>query len=136
MTQPPLFLSVSPIGDTNPLDLPVANAARTAEFYRDRMGFQTVEIEPTAVTVARDNVTLRLAQNGGDPIQANCYIGVADIDAVQREYKAQGIAGKITKMTHKGITYRVIWVRDPDKVCYCIGQPTGISRIMVDDQAV
>ena len=117
------FLSVSPIGDTDPLDLPVADAARAAEFYRDRLGFQVLELEPTAATVVRNDVTLRLAQNGGDSEQASCYIGVSDIDAVQREYQAQGVTGEVSQMQHDGTTYRVIWVRDPDGLCYCIGQP-------------
>ncbi len=118
-----MFLSVTPIGDTDPLDLPVADAARAAEFYRDRLGFQTLELEPAAATVARDDVTLRLAQNGGDPEQASCYLGVSDIDAVQREYYGQGVAGDIAEMEHDGTRYRVIWVRDPDGICYCVGQP-------------
>ncbi len=118
-----MFLSVAPIGDTDPLDLPVADAARAAEFYRVRMGFQVLEMEPTAATVTRDAVTLRLAQNGGDPEQASCYLGVSDIDAVQREYHAQGITGEVAEMEFDGATYRVIWVRDPDGLCYCLGQP-------------
>jgi catechol 2,3-dioxygenase-like lactoylglutathione lyase family enzyme len=123
MTPATRFLSVTPIGETDPLDMPVADAARTAEFYRDRRGFRTLELEPTAAMVARDDVTLRLAQNGGDPEQASCYIAVSDIDAVQREYHAQGVCGDVAEMEHDGAMYRVIWVRDPDGLCYCLGQP-------------
>ncbi len=122
-----LFLSITPIGDTDPLDLPVADAAQAAEFYRDRLGFQVLELEPTAATVVRDDVTLRLAQNGGDPEQASCYLGLSDVDAVQREYSAQGVAGDVAEMEHGGVTYRVIWVRDPDGICYCLGQPSGMG---------
>jgi lactoylglutathione lyase len=118
-----LFLSVAPIGDTDLLDLPVANAARAAEFYRERLGFDVLGLEPTAATVTRDAVTLRLAQNGGDPEQASCYIGVSDVDALQSEYYAQGVTKDVTEMEHDGTTYRVIWVRDPDGICFCLGQP-------------
>ena len=123
----PQFLSVSPIGDTDPLDLPVADVRRAIGFYQEKMGFRVTELDEGAATLTRDAVTLRLAQNGKDPEQASCYLGVSDIDAVQREYHAQGITGEVSEMAHGGTTYRVIWVRDPDGLCYCLGQPKVTS---------
>ena len=121
------FLSVSPIGDTDPLDLPVADIYRAIAYYQDKLGFHAETQEAGAATLTRDAVTLRLAQNGGDPEQASCYIGVRDVEAVHRELlqSGAGISERVGDMEHDGITYRVIWLRDPDGLCYCIGQPKG-----------
>ena len=117
------FMSVAPIGNTDPLELPVADAARAAAYYQSRLGFEVVDRTPTAVTITRDAVTLRLVQNGGDPEQASCYVAVSDIDALHREYRARGIGSEIGEMEYDGKTYRLLWVRDPDGICYCLGQP-------------
>lgn len=125
MEQAPLFLSIAPIGDTNPMDLPVADVHRAIAFYQDKLGFAVRSLDGGAATLTRDAVTLRLAQNGGDPEQASCYLSVRDVDAVQREWQDRGAGASenVTEMQHDGRTYRVIWLRDPDGLCYCVGQP-------------
>ena len=119
------FLSVSPIGDTDPLDLPVADVQRAVTYYQEKLRFRVETREPGAATLTRGAVTLRLAQNGGDPEQASCYIGVRDVEAVHQEFLASGagISERLGDMEHEGTSYRVIWLRDPDGLCYCIGQP-------------
>jgi len=118
------FLSVSPIGDTDPLDMPVADVHQAVIYYQDKLGFHVETLEPGSATLTRDAVTLRLAQNGGDPEQASCYIGVRDVAAVHRELldSGAGVSERVGDMEHDGKTYRVIWLRDPDGLCYCIGQ--------------
>ena len=124
-----LFESVSPIGDTDPMDLPVADVHRAIAYYQDKLGFGVTTLEAGAATLARDAVTLRLAQNGGDPEQASCYLGVSDVDAVHRElqHRGAGVSEAVSDMTHDGKTYRVIWLRDPDGLCYCVGQPKPVG---------
>ena len=52
-------------------------------------------------------MTLRLAQNGGDPEQASCYIGVRDVDAVHREFldRGAGVSEQVGDMEHDGAAY-------------------------------
>ena len=120
-----LFQSISPIGNTDPLDLPVADVHQAIAYYQDKLGFQVKSLEGGAATLTRDDVTLRLAQNGGDPEQASCYIGVRDVETVHREFLSRGVgvSDTVSELEHEGTTYRVIWLRDPDGLCYCIGQP-------------
>lgn len=120
-----VFQAIHPIGDTDPLDLPVADAAQAARYYQEALGFTVEDLADGAVQLRRDAVTLRLAANGGDPEQASCYIAVDDPEAVRQEYAAQGvdISPAVTEMSHDGQTYRVIWVRDQDGICYCVGCP-------------
>ncbi|MBV9849789.1 MAG: hypothetical protein JO250_08975 [Armatimonadetes bacterium] len=125
------FQSVWPIGDTDPRDLPVADVHRAIAYYQDKIGFRVAALEGGAATLTRDKVTLRLAQNGGDPEQASCYIGVSAVDALHRELRDRGagVAETVSDMTHDGTTYRVIWLRDPDGLCYCLGQPKATPRV-------
>ena len=119
------FLSIVPIGDTDPMDMPVADVHRAIAFYQEKLGFRVEALEGGAATLTRDNVRLRLAQNGRDPEQASCYIGVSDVDALHRELCERGapVADTVADMEHGGRAYRVIWLRDPDGLCYCLGHP-------------
>ena len=123
------FLSVAPIGDTDPGEMPVADVHQAIAFYQEKLGFHVDELESGAATLTRDAVTLRLAQNGGDPEQASCYISVRDVDALHRELRDRGagVSDQVSDMEHDGKTYRVLWLRDPDGLCYCMGQPTAAA---------
>ena len=54
------------------------------------MGFTTAVMDPQykAITMTRDGITIGLAQNGGDPEQASCYIDVTDVDNARAELAA------------------------------------------------
>lgn len=118
--------AVHPIGDSDPQNMPVLDATRAATFYADHLGFAVASSEvgpPAAAVLARDGVTLRLVENGADPEQASCYIDVTNLDALHREYQAQGVhvSEGITEMDHEGKRYRVFWLKDEDGLCYCLG---------------
>jgi lactoylglutathione lyase len=121
-----VYQSVHPIGETNPNDLPVGDLETAVPFYVEKLGF-TVEsrsAEPhKAAVIARDGVRMRLAENGGDPGQASCYIGVSDVDQARAELGGKGLdMSEIRVDQHGGKTYRVFFVRAPDGLCYCLGQ--------------
>lgn len=116
------FQSVSPIGSTDPLNLPVADVQQAAAFYTTRMGF--TRQPPGAATLVRDDVTLAFAENGEDPEQASCYIAVSDVDALQAEYQNSGVnVTPVSETEYGSRRYRVFWAKDPDGICYCIGTP-------------
>lgn len=121
------FQRIAPIGDTDPQNLPVSDVESATRYYTDTLGFTVDRYEgapPQAVVLRRDDVELRLAVTGADPEQASCYIGVSDIDALHREYQAAGakVSENVEPMEYGGKSYRVIWVKDIDGICYCIGK--------------
>lgn len=121
------YQSVFPIGDTDPQNLPVADVDEAARFYVDSMGFTVqsrADSPEKAVTLQRDGITLRLCENGGDPEQASCYIGVSDVETAFRELQEKGAeVSEVRPQDHDGKNYRVFFVRAPDGLCFCLGQP-------------
>lgn len=125
------FHAIFPIGASDPADLPVRDLAAAVPFYERALGFAVVERRshpaPAAV-LRRDQVTLTLAENGGDPEQASCYIAVSDVDQAYAECRERGLdLSPIRLDQHGGTPYRVFFLRAPDGLCYCLGQqqPTG-----------
>jgi lactoylglutathione lyase len=120
------FEAIFPIGDTDPQALPVRELDAAVRFYQDHMGFIVQERAASPVPSAllrRDDVTMRLAENGGDPEQASCFIRVDDVDAAIAEMQGQGLdvsPPRTDRMDNGG--YRVFFVRAPDGLCYCLGR--------------
>ena len=122
-----VFKSVHPIGDTDPLNLPVPDVDEAVRYYETSMGFtvKSRSDDPCrAAVLSRDAIELRLAENGGDPEQASCYISVSDVDLALGELKDKGLdLSAIRTDNHNNQNYRVFFVRAPDGLCYCLGQP-------------
>jgi predicted enzyme related to lactoylglutathione lyase len=120
------YLAIYPIGNSDPLDMPVADIDKAAPFYEQNMRFTIAKksgASPRSVTLVRDRVTLRLAENGRDPHQASCYMEVSDVDSAYADLKARcPDISEVRPMDHGGNSYRAFFVRDPDGLCYCIGQ--------------
>ena len=120
------FKSVYPIGDTDPKNLPVPSVEQSAPFYQERMGFAVVSQQESpvpSITLRRDAVEIVLAENGGDPEQASCYIETSDVEQLRVELQGRGCdTSELRTDTHNGASYRVFFVRAPDGLCFCLGQ--------------
>jgi lactoylglutathione lyase len=120
------YQSVHPIGDTDPMALPVADVERAVPYYESRLGFQVEsrqEAPVKTVVLARDQIRIALSENGGDPEQASCYMEVSDVGQAREELAAAGVnPSELRTDQYGGNTYRVFFVRDNDGLCYCIGQ--------------
>ncbi len=121
-----VFNSVHPIGDTDPKNLPVPDLESALPFYEKALGFavrsRSASPYPSAV-IARDTVEMVLAENGGDPEQASCYMAVSDVDLAYREMWDKGVNPSDLRLDdHGGKKYRVFFVRAPDGLCFCLGQ--------------
>lgn len=121
-----LYNSVHPIGDTDPKNLPVPDLESALPFYERALGFtvrsRAASPHPSAV-IARDGMEMVLAENGGDPEQASCYIAVSDVDLAYRELWDRGVNPSDLRLDdHGGKKYRVFFVRAPDGLCFCLGQ--------------
>ena len=118
---------VSPIGDTEPMNMPVADIDAAIAWYESKMGFTVksrTDDPVAAVVMTRDDIELGFAVNGGDPEQASCYIAVSDGHAAMADLESKGVSvGNHRIDEHGDSKYEVFFVRDDDGICYCIGQP-------------
>ena len=121
------YLRAAPY-EKDALSLPVESVASALPFYQNIMGF-TVESqssEPVATALlARDEVRIGLAENGGDPTKEGCFFEVDNVETAYQELKANGHPlgqPNFRNDTHGATTYRVFFVIAPDGLCYCLGQ--------------
>ncbi len=109
------------------LNLPVANVDDAVGFYEDTLGFRLISKsdEPLKRAVlARDDVQIGLAENGGDPTQEGCFFEVDDVAAAFAEIKnKQPNVSQPELQKVNGRTFKAFFVVAPDGLCYMIGQP-------------
>lgn len=110
------------------LNLPVASVDEAVPFYEAVMGFQVQSRSDTphkAAVLARDDIRIGLAENGGDPTQEGCFFEVDDLEAAYAELKANGFTKDdpgYQDDKYGESTYRVFFVIAPDGLCYMLGQ--------------
>ena len=77
-----------------------------------------------STVLARDQIQIGLAENGGDPTQEGCYFEVDDIEAAYEEIKGtKPVDSDLETQSYGSTTSRVFFVVAPDGLCYMIGQP-------------
>ena len=110
------------------LNLPVADVAAALPFYENVLGFRvvsrTADPHPAAL-LARDEVQIGLAENGGDPTQDGCFFAVDNVETAFAELKAHGLANERADFRldkHGDTTWKVFFVIAPDGLCYCLGE--------------
>src|SRR5262245_37952533 len=109
------------------MNLPVGDVDAAIPFYEQTLGFRVTQREDAPhrrAVLARDDIQIALAENGGDPTQEGCYFEVDDIEAAFEEIKAQKpTESDIKTQTRGGSSQRVFFVVAPDGLCYMLGQP-------------
>ncbi|MEO8678431.1 MAG: VOC family protein, partial [Vicinamibacterales bacterium] len=76
------------------MHLPVADLAAALPFYETVLGFRLVSRSDTphqSALLARDDIRIGLAENGGDPTQDGCAFHVTDLEVLFAEFKANGL---------------------------------------------
>lgn len=135
-----VFKAASPYAK-NALNLPVADVEASIPFYEEIMGFSVVSRNTSphkSAILARDNIQIGLAENGGDPSQEGCFFEVDNAEAAFEELKANGLTGQPVWTERKppeerevaGFriddygekSYKVFFVVAPDGLCYCLGE--------------
>ncbi|MBL8206416.1 MAG: VOC family protein [Blastocatellia bacterium] len=110
------------------LNLPVASVETGLPFYETVMGFQVVsrfDAPHTSAVLARDDIQIGLAENGGDPSQEGAFFEVDNVEAAFAELKANGLkkeAADFRLDQHGDTTWKVFFVVAPDGLCYCLGE--------------
>jgi len=122
-----LFKSAWPYKD-DAMNLPVASVDDAVVFYETVMGFRVVARTQTpykTAVLARDDIKIGLAENGGDPTQEGCFFEVDSAEAAFAELKANGLGrdeAKFEDCKYGDKTYKQFFVIAPDGLCYCLGE--------------
>ena len=110
------------------MNLPVANIEEAIPFYEKIMGFKVVSRSESPVkstVLARDDIKIGLAENGGDSSQEGCFFEVDNAEAAFAELKSNGLnkeAAGFRIDRHGATSYKVFFVIAPDGLCYCLGE--------------
>ena len=110
------------------LNLPVENLEEAIPFYETIMGFHVVSQQDApckSAILARDDIQIGLAENGGDPTQDGCFFEVDDVESAFNELKNNGLENDDPNYRidqHGDKSFRIFFVIAPDGLCYCLGQ--------------
>ena len=122
-----VFRSASPYAD-DAMNLPVQNVDAAIPYYEKVFGFRVVsrqEAPHKSVILARDNIQIGLAENGGDPTQEGCFFEVDDVETAFAELKSNGLEKEEAGFRidrHGDTSWKVFFVVAPDGLCYCLGE--------------
>lgn len=110
------------------MNLPVAKVETALPFYETVMGFRLEsrhDAPHTAAILARDDVQIGLAENGGDSSQDGAFFEVDNVEAAFAELRTNGLAKETADFRldqHGDTTWKVFFVVAPDGLCYCLGE--------------
>lgn len=126
-----LFEAAFPYAD-DVLALPVEDIEQASAWYRDAFGLIEVERRdqpvPTVI-LARDDVRIGFAVNGGDASNDGAAIRVTDIHRARQELEAKGIEiGNWRVDESDGQKLQVFFVIAPDGLCYYFHQPIEVGE--------
>ena len=122
-----LFMTASPYAD-DAMNLPVQNVDAAIPYYEKVFSFRVVSRQDAphkSVILARDNIQIGLAENGGDPTQEGCFFEVDNVETAFAELKSNGLEKEEAgfRIDRYGATsWKVFFVVAPDGLCYCLGE--------------
>jgi len=112
------------------MNLPVEDVATAVPFYESIFAMtcnSTSDTPHASAVLSRDNIQIRLVENGGDPTQEGCFFEVDNVENAFDELRTNGLAKEEPKFSVEnfgdGYSYRVFFVVAPDGLCYSIGEP-------------
>jgi len=120
-----IFKKVAPYAD-DALNLPVGDVEASIPYYEKRFGFHVVSRQDSphkSVVLARDDIQIGLAENGGDPSQEGCYFEVDDVERAYEEITGTPPSESDFRLDkHGDRTLKVFFQIAPDGLCYMIGE--------------
>jgi lactoylglutathione lyase len=108
--------------------LPVPDLDAALPFYEHVLGFRVLarNVMPhKSAVLARDEVQIGLAENGGDPSQDGAAFHVQGLQALLAEFKARGLQKSkedIGVEQRDDVAWNVFYVVAPDGLCYWFGE--------------
>ncbi|MGE5837777.1 MAG: VOC family protein [Acidobacteriota bacterium] len=112
----------------NNMNLPVQDLDAAVPFYERILGFRVMSRSDTpcrSAVLARDQVQIGLAENGGDSTQDGCAFHVKDVEGLFAEFKANGLEKELSRFDleqHGEASWKVFYVVAPDGLCYWFGE--------------
>jgi len=112
----------------NNMTLPVQDVTAALPFYERILGFRVMSRSETpcrSAVLARDQVQIGLAENGGDSTQDGCAFHVKDVEGLFAEFKANGLEKELSEFDleqHGDASWKVFYVVAPDGLCYWFGE--------------
>lgn len=120
-----VFKSAAPYAD-DAMNLPVRDVDAAIPYYEKTLGFRVVSRQQSphrSAILARDNIQIGLAENGGDPEQEGCFFEVDNVEAAYEEIKGTAPTESAFRVDKMGsVSYRVFFEVAPDGLCYMLGQ--------------
>jgi len=113
------------------MNLPVRDLAAALPFYETVLGFRVVsrsDAPHNSAVLARDQIQVGLAENGGDSTQDGCAFHVKDLESLFAEFKANGLHKELSEFNieqRDGAPWKVFYVVAPDGLCYWFGERQG-----------
>jgi len=110
------------------MNLPVRELASALPFYETVLGFRLLSRSDTpfrSALLGRDQIQIRLAENGGDPTQDGCAFHVTDVESLFAEFKANGLQKELSSFDieqHGNAAWKVFYIVAPDGLCYWFGE--------------
>ena len=110
------------------MNLPVENIDEAVPFYETVMGFHVASRTDTphkSVVLTRDNITIALAENSGDPTQDGCFFEVDNSETAFTELKENGLQKQTADFRidqYGDKKFKVFFVVAPDGLCYCLAE--------------
>jgi lactoylglutathione lyase len=110
------------------MQLPVQDLAGALPFYETVLGFRVLSRGDTphhSAVLARDDVQIGLAENGGDATQDGCAFHVKGLESLFAEFNANGLKKELSEFDieqHDDGAWKVFYVVAPDGLCYWFGE--------------
>lgn len=110
------------------MNLPVESVDAAIPFYESVMGFRVVARNDSphkSAVLARDDIQIGLAENGGDPTQEGCFFEIDNAETAFAELRANGLQKQEADFRidqHGDKSFKVFFVVAPDGLCYCLGE--------------
>ena len=110
------------------MNLPVSDLDAALPFYETVLGFRLESRRDTphkAAVLARDQVRIGLAENGGDSSQDGCAFHVKDLESLFAEFRRNGLQKELSEFDteeHDDVAWKVFYVVAPDGLCYWFGE--------------
>jgi len=110
------------------MSLPVNDVDAAVPFYESILRFRVISRSDTpcrSAILARDQVQIGLAENGGDSTQDGCAFHVKDVEGLFAEFKANGLQKELAEFDleqHGDASWKVFYVVAPDGLCYWFGE--------------
>jgi lactoylglutathione lyase len=110
------------------MNLPVGDLEAALPFYETVLGFRVVsrsDAPHNSAVLARDQLQIGLAENGGDSSQDGCAFHVKGLEALFAEFKANGLRTELSEFSteqRNGAPWKVFYVAAPDGLCYWFGE--------------